>query len=52
VHCAPVTATPKGVKLSLANVAADESDSALSDWMVARALNKYNEHPPFPKAPL
>jgi short-subunit dehydrogenase len=24
----------------------------LPDWMVARAMNKYNENPPFPKAPL
>jgi hypothetical protein len=30
---------PEGVQLSLANVAADESDSVLPDWMVARACS-------------
>ena len=26
--------------------------ACLPDWLVARAMNKYNEEPPFPKAPL
>ena len=38
--------------ISLADVLAMKLTAWLPDWMVARAMNKYNEHPPLPKTPL